>query len=57
MLMAGLRDQVGPDGDVQQAYRDWKNAYRSRKQRAYRQAAKRYENRAEETINGIADAS
>lgn len=57
MLMAGLRDQVGPDGDVQKAYRDWKDAYRSRKQRAYQQAAKRHAERANEQINGSPDAS
>ena len=31
MLMAGLRAQVGPDGDIQAAYRDWYNKYQSLK--------------------------
>ena len=27
MLMAGLRDRIGPDGDVQQAYRRWQQQH------------------------------
>ncbi|MEQ1829244.1 MAG: hypothetical protein ABL921_24990 [Pirellula sp.] len=31
MLMAGLRAQVGPDGDVYAAYRDWYRRYQDLK--------------------------
>ncbi len=33
MLMAGLRDRIGPDGDIQEAYRKWNEDRRSRKWR------------------------
>jgi len=42
MLMAGLRDRVGPDGDVQEAYRQWNQIRRKQKLQAYEQAAVRY---------------
>jgi hypothetical protein len=29
MLMAGLRQRVGPDGDLQLAYREWYKRYQS----------------------------
>ncbi len=45
MLMAGLRDQVGPDGDVTEAYRDWNRKRREKKLQALEQAAQRYQNR------------
>lgn len=56
MLMAGLRDQVGPDGDVLQAYREWRVARRARKRKAYQQAAERYEQRNGQS-NGSHDAT
>jgi hypothetical protein len=31
MLMAGLRSRIGPDGDIQQAYRDWYDQYQALK--------------------------
>lgn len=42
MLMAGLRDKVGPDGDLHAAYDQWNRARRRRKLAAYEKAAKRY---------------
>jgi hypothetical protein len=42
MLMAGLRDRVGPDGDVQEAYRQWNRRRREKKLQAYEEAAARY---------------
>jgi hypothetical protein len=42
MLMAGLRDRVGPDGDAEQAYRQWQAHHRTEKLRAYERAAERY---------------
>ena len=42
MLMAGLRDRVGPDADVQQAYRDWQAVRGAEKLKAYERAAKRF---------------
>ena len=42
MLMAGLRDKVGPEGDVYQALREWQEQYRAGKMRAYEKAAERY---------------
>ena len=31
MLMSGLRAQIGPDGDIQAAYRAWYDRYQSLK--------------------------
>ena len=31
MLMLGLRQQVGPDGDLQAAYREWYERYQALK--------------------------
>ena len=31
MLMAGLRAQIGPDGDIHAAYRKWYDKYQSLK--------------------------
>jgi hypothetical protein len=45
MLMAGLRDRIGEDGDLKQAYREWNNQRRARKMQAYEQAAKRFRSR------------
>jgi hypothetical protein len=42
MLMAGLRDQVGQDGDMREAYRQWQERHRRAKMRAYEKAAERY---------------
>ena len=42
MLMAGLRDKVGPDGDADEAYRQWQAQHRAEKLRAYERAAERY---------------
>ena len=59
MLMAGLRDRVGPDGDIEAAYREWNDDRRSRKMRAYERAAQRYAERQAEAKrnNGATDAS
>jgi hypothetical protein len=43
MLMAGLRDKVGPDGDVHEAYRQCQMDHRVQKIRAYERAAERYQ--------------
>ena len=43
MLMAGLRDKVGPDGDVHEAYRQCQMHHRAQKMRAYERAAERYQ--------------
>lgn len=42
MLMSGLRDKVGPDGDIDEAYRQWNDKRRATKMRAYWRAAERY---------------
>jgi len=42
LLMAGLRDRMGPDGDVMEAYRLWNQRRRARKLQAYQRAAHRY---------------
>ena len=31
MLMAGLRQKIGPDGDLQAAYREWYERYQAQK--------------------------
>lgn len=58
MLMAGLRDRAGPDGDIEEAYRRWNDARRSRKMRAYKRAAQRHAEREAEAKlkSGVADA-
>jgi len=42
MLMAGLRDRIGPDGDMKEAYRQWNDRRRAAKLRAYEKAGERY---------------
>ena len=44
MLMAGLRNQVGPDGDIREAYRQWNALRRARKMEAYARSATRIKN-------------
>lgn len=56
-LMAGLREQVGPDGDVHEAYRQWNAARRERKLRALQNAAKRFEERMKAATNRSSHAS
>ena len=42
MLMAGLRHKIGPDGDVEAAYRQWNKDRRARKIKAYEAAHQRH---------------
>ncbi len=53
MLMAGLRDRVGENGNVDQAYREWNRQRRARKMRAYEQAAARFRRRQAVSEKGI----
>ncbi len=36
LLLAGLRDEVGPDGDLREAYRRWFAGYRAEHDKANR---------------------
>ncbi|MCS7469460.1 hypothetical protein NZK35_22640 [Stieleria sp. ICT_E10.1] len=42
MLMAGLRQKIGPEGDLRSAYHQWNAERRQRKLAAYDRAAARY---------------
>ncbi|MDV6029050.1 MAG: hypothetical protein F9B45_02860 [Phycisphaera sp. RhM] len=42
MLMAGLRQKIGPEGDLRSAYHQWNAERRQRKLAAYERAAERY---------------
>jgi hypothetical protein len=48
LLMAGLRDRVGPDGDVIAAYREWIAHHREQKLRSLEKSAERYWKRQNE---------
>lgn len=48
MLMAGLRMQIGPDGDLKQAWRKWNAESSARKMRDYELADKRWRERRQQ---------
>jgi len=53
MLIAGLRMQIGPDGDLADAWKKWNAESRARKMRDYELADKRWRERREKASREV----